>query len=76
MRILQSSPSTGLEIHSFDGQALTLRYNPAADKQVQDEERNDENDLVQYARKSLDELPEAERVFAGLDKIVVDFGAI
>jgi hypothetical protein len=39
------------------GQALTLRYNPAANNQVQDGERIDENDLVQYARNSLDELP-------------------
>jgi hypothetical protein len=66
----------GLEIHSFDGQTLTLRYNPAADEQVQDEERIDENDLVHYARKSLDELPEAGRMFPGLNKIVVDFGAL
>jgi hypothetical protein len=66
----------GLEIHSFDGSTLKLNYNPAADEQVQDGERIDENELVQYARSSLTELPGAGNMFPGLDKIVVDFGAI
>ncbi|MFY9739580.1 MAG: hypothetical protein WAK11_11095 [Candidatus Cybelea sp.] len=66
----------GLEIHSFDGSMLKLNYNPAADEQVQDGERIDENELVQYARSSLDALPEAGRMFPGLKEIVVDFGAI
>jgi hypothetical protein len=65
-----------LEIRSFDGQTLTLRYNPAADNQVQDGERIDESDLVQYARKCLDELPDATHMFPGLDRIAVDFGAL
>jgi hypothetical protein len=66
----------GLEIHSFDGSTLRLNYNPAADAQVQDGERIDENELVHYAKSSLNELPEAGRMFPGLNKIVVDFGAI
>jgi hypothetical protein len=66
----------GLEIHSLDGQTLTLGYNPAADHIVGDGPGADENELAQYARKSLDDLPEAERMFPGLDRIVVDFGAI
>ena len=66
----------GLEIHSFDGSTLRLNYNPAADEQVQDGGRIDENELVQYARCSLTELPEAGSMFPGLNKIVVDFGAI
>jgi hypothetical protein len=66
----------GLQIHSFDGHTLRLSYNPAADNQVQDGEHIDENELVQYARCSLTELPEAGRMFPGLNKIVVDFGAI
>jgi len=40
-------------------------------RQVQDGKRINENDLVRFARKSLDDLPEAERMFPGLDKIVV-----
>lgn len=66
----------GLEIHSFDGSTLRLNYNPAADNQIQDGERIDENELVQYARSSLTALPEAGNMFPGLDKIMVDFGAI
>lgn len=66
----------GLEIHSFDGSTLKLNYNPAADEQVQDGERIDENELVQYARSSLTELPGAGNMFPGLNEIVVDFAAI
>jgi hypothetical protein len=66
----------GLEIHSYDGSTLKLNYNPAADNQVQDGERIDENELVRYARNSLSDLPEAGNMFPGLDKIVVDFAAI
>jgi len=66
----------GLQIHSFDGHTLRLSYNPAADNQVQDGARIDENELVQYARKSLDELPEAGNMFPGLDEIVVDFSSL
>jgi hypothetical protein len=64
----------GLEIHSFDGQTLMLRYNPAADSLI--EQGADENELVQYARKSITGLPEAAHMFPGLDRIVVDFGAL
>jgi hypothetical protein len=66
----------GLQIRSFDGSTLRLDYNSAADTQVQAGERIDENDLVQYARSSLRELPEAGNMFPGLDDIVVDFNAI
>jgi len=34
------------------------------------------NELVQYARKSITDLPEAAHMFPGLDRIVVDFGAL
>jgi hypothetical protein len=66
----------GLEIHSFDGQTLTLRYNPAADKLVELGQGADENELVQYARNSITDLPEAAHMFPGLDWIVVDFGPL
>ena len=66
----------GLEIHSFDGNTLRLNYNPAADSRIEDGHGSDGNELVQYARKSLDELPEAGNMFPGLDEIVVDFGSL
>jgi hypothetical protein len=66
----------GLEIHSFDGSSLRLNYNPAADSRIQDGKGADESELVQYARKSLEELPEAGNMFPGLDEIVVDFGSL
>ncbi|MGA8660667.1 MAG: hypothetical protein WB644_00010 [Candidatus Cybelea sp.] len=65
-----------LEIHSFDGRTLTVRYNPAADNQVQDGVRIDENALVQYTESSLTNLLEAGSMFPGLDKIVVDFDSL
>jgi hypothetical protein len=66
----------GLEIHAFDGQTLTLRYNPAADSLIDLGQRADENALVQYARQSLSRLPDAAHMFPGLDRIFVDFGAL
>jgi hypothetical protein len=65
-----------LEIHSFDGRTLTVRYSVAADNQVQDGVRIDENDLVQYTESSLTNLLEAGNMFPGLDKIVVDFASL
>lgn len=65
-----------LEIHSFDGRTLTVRYNPAADNQVQNGVRIDENDLVQYTESSLTNLLQAGNMFPGLDKIVVEFGSL
>jgi hypothetical protein len=66
----------GLEIHSFDGNTLRLNYNPAADSRIEDGQGSDGNELAQYARKSLDELPEAGNMFPGLDEIVVDFSSL
>jgi hypothetical protein len=66
----------GLEIHSFDGQTLTLRYNPAADSLIELGQGADENELVQYARKSITDLPKAAHMFPGLNRIVVDFGEL
>jgi hypothetical protein len=66
----------GLEIQSFDGSTLRLNYNPAADSRIEDGRGSDGNELMQYARKSLDELPEAGNMFPGLDEIVVDFGSL
>jgi hypothetical protein len=65
----------GLEIHSFDGNTLRLNYNPAAGSRIEDGHGSDGNELVQYARKSLDELPGAGNMFPGLE-IVVDFGSL
>jgi hypothetical protein len=65
-----------LEIRSFDGRTLTVRYNPVADNQVQDGGRIDENELVQYTDSSLTKLLEAGNMFPGLDKIVVDFASL
>lgn len=47
----------GLEINSFDGQTLTLRYNPAADSLIELGQGADESELAQYARKSITDLP-------------------
>jgi hypothetical protein len=66
----------GLEIHSFDGNTLRLNYNPAADGRIQDGQGADGSELVQYAQKSLDDLPEAANMFPGLNEIVVDFGSL
>jgi hypothetical protein len=66
----------GLEIHSFDGNTLRLKYNPAADSRIQDGHGSDESELVQYARQSQDELPEAGSMFPGLEEIVVEFGSL
>ncbi len=66
----------GLEIHSFDGNRLRLNYNPAADSRIADGQGADANELVQYAQKSLDDLPEAGNMFPGLNEIVVDFGSL
>jgi hypothetical protein len=66
----------GLEIHSFDGHALRLRYNSAADHLMGDGPGADEEELAGYAKESLAGLPEAAHMFPGLDRIVVEFGAI
>jgi DNA repair exonuclease SbcCD nuclease subunit len=65
-----------LEIHSFDGRTLTLRYNQVANSHVHDRDRLNENDLVQYAESSMTNLLAAGDQFPGLDKIVVDFGSL
>ncbi len=66
----------GLAIHTFDGTTLTLAYNSAADSLIDGEPAPDERDLVEYARSALSDLPEASNMFPGLDRIVVDFGAL
>lgn len=66
----------GLEIHSFDGHALRLRYNSAADQLMGDGPGADENELAGYAKESLAGLPAAAHMFPGLERIVVEFGAI
>jgi hypothetical protein len=66
----------GLEIHSFDGQTLILRYNPAADSLIDLGQGADENELVRYARKSIADLPDAANMFPGLDRIAIDFEAL
>ena len=63
-------------MEDFDGQTLTLRCNLAADSLIELGKGTDENELVQYARKSIIDLPEAAQMFPGLDRIVVDFGAL
>ena len=65
-----------LEIHAFDGRTLTVRYNSTTDNRIQDGERIDESDLVQYTDNSLTNLLEAGNMFPGLNKIVVEFGSL
>jgi hypothetical protein len=66
----------GLEIHSFDGRTLTLRYNPGADSLIDLGQGADESELVEYARNSMADLPQATLMFPGLDRIVVNFAAL
>jgi hypothetical protein len=59
----------------FDGSTLRLNYNPA-DSRIRVGQGADVNELVQYTESSLTKILEAERMFPGLDMIVVDFTAI
>lgn len=65
----------GLSIHSFDGHVLKLTYNPAADHQIE-QGKADQDELGQYARRVLADLPDALQMFPGMEQIEVDFAAI
>lgn len=66
----------GLAIHSFDGHVLTLTYNSAADHQIEHGKAVAGDELAQYARSILGELPEATAMFPGLERIEIQFGEI
>jgi hypothetical protein len=66
----------GLEIHTFDGHTLRLRYNSAADTLLEPGRAADGSEFGQFAKRSLDELPQAALLFPGLVQIVVETGSI
>jgi hypothetical protein len=66
----------GLAIHSFDGHVLKLTYNPAADHQIELGKAADQDELGQYARRVIADLPDAVQMFPGMERIEVEFGAI
>jgi hypothetical protein len=66
----------GLEIQSYDGHALTLTYNPAADHLIEKGSSGDAKQLADYAQSLLHGLPNAAEMFPGLQEVVVDLGAL
>lgn len=66
----------GLALHSFDGRLLKLTYNPAADLQIEQGKTIGRDELAEYARRILVELPEAAKMFPGLERIEIEFGEI
>jgi len=72
----ESWPSAASKYTPLTATTLRLNYNPAADGRIADGQGADGNELVQYAQKSLDNLPEAGNMFPGLNEIVVDFGSL
>lgn len=61
----------GLTLSSFDGHTLELGYNAAADHQIEEGKTVSGEELAQYAQRLLATLPDAERMFPGLERIQV-----
>jgi hypothetical protein len=64
----------GLKIHSFDGYTLRLSYNAAADTEAEAGRTVCISELAKYAANMLNQMPDAIRMFPGLDHIKVSAG--